>query len=414
VRVLILSQYYRPEPVLKPSELAEELVRRGHEVQVLTGIPNYPTGALAEGYRLRPIRRESLGGVPVTRVFEIPYHGGSAAGRIANYVSFMLAAIIAVPFVARPDVIYVWHPPLTLGVPASILGRIYGAPFVYDVQDIWPDEAIMSGILKEGRVAEVLRWLERFVYRRADHLIVITEAARTNLLAKGVPTEKISVLPHWIYKDLSLVTNEEHRGRGRQLLQVKDEFVVTFAGNIGYLQKLETLLSAAAELRDRPLITFRIIGDGAERPRLEALARRMNLSNVTFMGARPIAQMPDLLAASDALLVHLRAGPMTDLVLPAKTLAYLLAARPLIVAMTGAAAELVKECGAGLVIPPEDPAALARAVLELFALPAPDRAAMGTRGQRCAETRFSREALIGRHEELLERVASKRRTRVSH
>jgi glycosyltransferase involved in cell wall biosynthesis len=184
--------------------------------------------------------------------------------------------------------------------------------------------------------------------------------------------------------------------------QMKAEgFVVTFAGNLGYLQGVETIVEAASLLRSRADIAFRIIGDGALRSDLERMAADLRVSNLAFLGTRSPNVLPAYLEASDALVVHLRAGELNELVMPAKTLSYLAAGRPLIVAATGAAETLVNECGAGLTLPPGDPAALAQAIEQLFSMTSDERVAMGRRGRECAESRFARTVVMNDLEQLL-------------
>ncbi len=405
MRMLILSQYYDPEPIPKPSQLAEDLATRGHDVQVITGFPNYPTGVLAPGYRLRPWMRQRIGEIPVLRVFELPYHGQSVLGRLANYVSFMVAAIVGSLFIRRPDVIYVWHPPLTVGLAAWLVGKMRSAPFVFDVQDIWPDEVIMSGLMREGRAARWMRRLERFVYDRSRRILVVTKGAKANLVAKGVPEEKVSVLPNWLLADLPLPLSHEDRESARAEIRASDRFVVTFAGNLGVLQGLTTLLDAAAALTDRADIAFRVIGDGSDRRRLERLAGAKGLTNLMFLGSRPARETTRLLQASDALLVHLAAGHLNELILPTKTLAYMAAGRPVIVAMSGDAAELIDRSGGGLSIQSGDSAALADAVVRLAALSPEARDQMGDRGRSAVLADFDRRRLVDRLEDLLEAAA---------
>jgi glycosyltransferase involved in cell wall biosynthesis len=408
VRVLIVAQYYAPEPVPKPSDIAEELTRRGHFVTVLTGLPNYPSGVLAAGYKLRPRFTEVIGGVPVTRVFEFPYHGRSAIGRTANYLSFTLAAALAAYAVPRPDVMYVFIPPPTLGVSAWVIGALRRAPFVCDVQDIWPDEAIMSGILREGVFSSILRAVERFVYAKASHVLVATDGARTNLLKKGVPETKVSVLPHWQPMNNDPEEHqEEFVARGRRELRASDHFVVTFAGNLGILQGLSTVLDAAERLRSRREIAFRFIGDGLDRPRLEGIVAERSLDNVLFLDRRPSADVAPLLAASDCLLVHAVPGPLQEIALPTKTLAYLAAGRPVIAAMDGPTAAIIREAGAGVTTPPGDPVALADAIDRLSTLPPAELAAMGARGRRFVAERFDKRKIIDRLETILERHAQR-------
>ena len=199
MNVLIMSQYYDPEPIPKPSELAQGLLAQGHTPIVITGFPNYPTGEIYPGYVLRLFQHEIINSVSVTRVFEYPNHGTKTIGRIVNYVSFMMSAPLASFRGRKCDVIYVWHPPLTVGVAAWIISRRLNIPVVYDVQDIWPESVAASGLLSEnGSIYHFLQRLERFVYQRMNQLIVVTEGAKQNLIGKGVPEQKITVLPHWV------------------------------------------------------------------------------------------------------------------------------------------------------------------------------------------------------------------------
>ena len=397
MRVLIISQYYDPEPIPKPSEVAEGLCRRGHNVTVIAGLPNYPTGTLYAGYHIVPWVHEQVREIPVARVFELPYHGRSAIGRVANYVSFMISAIVAGIFVARPDVIYVWHPPLTVAVAASVIGAFRRVPFVLDVQDIWPEAVISSGAMREGILADVMRWLERFVYRRAQRILVVTDGAERNLLAKGVPQQKLVVLPNWIFGEVAIAPTSEAVRRARAELDADDAFIVTFAGNLGALQDLDTVLEASKRLQGHPTkVAIRIIGDGSERKRLEHVARSKGLENVRFLGPYPSGRMPAFFAASDALLVHLNAGELNELILPTKTIAYMAAGRPVIAATAGATAQLIDRSRAGLSAPGGDPTALAAAIAEMAELPDAERMAMGDRGRAVALTEFDRERLIDR------------------
>lgn len=405
MRVLVAAQYYEPEPVPKPSEVAEELTKRGHSVTVLTGLPNYPSGVLAPGYKMTPRLHEVINGIPVLRVFEYPYHGRSAFRRTLNYLSFSTAAAMAAHAVPRPDIIYVFIPPPTLGLSAWVIGSLRRAPFVCDVQDIWPDEAIMSGILREGAVASVLRGMERFVYSRSSHLMVATDGARSNLLGKGVPAKKVSVLPHWYPITDTSEGITAFLARGRRELQASDRFVVTFAGNLGILQGLSTVLDAAERLGSRKDIAFRFIGDGLDRKRLQGIALDRNLDNVLFLEPRSPAEVAPLLAASDCLLVHAVPGPLQQIALPTKTLAYLAAGRPVIAAMNGATAALIREADAGVITGPGDSAALADAITRLSMMPRSDLDALGERGRRFVVERFDKRRIIDRLEGILEEHA---------
>lgn len=409
MRVLILSQYYAPEPVPKPSELAEALVRRGHQVSVLTGFPNYPSGNLYEGFRLAPMERATVDGVPVVRAYEYPYHGTRTLGRILNYVSFMISAPLVSLFVPRCDVIYVWHPPLTVGVAAAIIARLRGVGFVYDVQDIWPESAVLSGLLKPGPLVTFMTWLERQVYKQADHLLVVTEGARRNLLEKGVASAKVSVGNHWIDERLFAPVGIDSRRAARAEQGWVDRFVLLFAGNIGLLQGLDTLVDAAAALPAGSNALIAIVGDGSDRQRLEERVGALGLgSRVQFLARRSMEAMPPLFAAADALLVHLRKSELSRLVIPTKTLAYLAAGRPIVMAMEGAAADMITDARAGIVLPSEDAARLVEAIERLRVLPESERDAMGAHARAYLSAHLTKDVVLPEYEALLRRVAAAR------
>ena len=412
MRVLILSQYYTPEPVPKPAELAEALARRGHQVRVLTGFPNYPSGYLYDGYRLRPLQKGRVNGIPVTRAFEYPYHGTHALGRMLNYASFMIAAPIASLFMSPCDAIYVWHPPLTVGVSAAIIAKLRRVGFLYDVQDIWPESAVLSGLLKEGPLVRFMAWLERWVYRQADHILVVTDGARDNLIRKGVRPARVSVGKHWIDEALFAPAGEETRQRTRQEHDWTDRFVLLFAGNVGLVQGLDTLVDAAAALPPDSNAVIAIVGDGSDRQRLvDLVAARGLTARLQFLPRRPIEAMPAMFAAADALLVHLRKSDLSRLVIPTKTLAYLAAGRPILMAMEGAAADLVRDAGAGIVVPSENAFRLVDAIETLRSMSDAERQRMGEQATTYVAAHFSKTVVIPEYEEMLRRVAKARERR---
>lgn len=409
MRALILSQYYWPEPIPKPVELAEALQRLGDEVTVITGFPNYPSGQLYPGHRLRMIKTERIRGIPVIRTFEYPYHGTRALGRMLNYLSFMLSAPLGALFSRKFDVIYVWHPPLTVGVAAWVIARLRGVPFVYDVQDIWPEAAVLSGVLRPGRLVSFLSLLERFIYRRASHLIAVTDGARQNLISKGVSPARVSVMPHWFDEAIFRPEAVEARARIRAQNQWVGRFVVMFAGNVGLVQGLETVVRAAKMLATDSNVLIVVIGDGADRSRLGDLVSILGVQDrVQFVDRQPLEQMPFWMAAADCLLVHLKHSELSNYVIPTKTLAYLASAQPILMAMRGAAADLVQKSGAGVVVEPESPSALAEGIVRLSQMSDDARAAMGRAGREYLRSNLSREVVLPRYRALLAGLAEGR------
>lgn len=406
MKVLVLSQYYDPEPVPKAAELARALRDGGHSVRAITGFPNYPAGVLYDGYRLGLMRSEEIDGIPVTRTFEYPYHGRSVVKRLINFWSFAFSAPLASLRMPRPDVMYVWHPPLSVGVAAWLISVLRGVPFVYDVQDIWPESALVTGLLRDGFMVRAMYRLEKFIYKRAAHLLCVTEGARQNLIAKGVPPEKVTVMHHWIDESLFAETKPGDRDSTRAQHGWGEDFVVLFAGNIGLLQGLDTVVRAAAELRADERIRFVIVGDGADRERLRALATELRVTDrVEFVDRQPMSEMPRFMAAADALLVHLKQSLINRWVIPTKTLAYLAAGRPIIMAMEGAAADLVAEAGAGTIVPPDEPKQLVDEVRRIAALPEAERDAYGTAGKAFLLRTMTKSRVIPQYEAILQRSA---------
>lgn len=406
MRVLILSQYYYPEAVPKPHELAEALANSGHEVSVLTGFPHYPGGKLADGYRMGLFKREKIRNVPVLRVFELPYHSTNPILRVANYLSFMVSAPIGALFVPKADVIYVWHPPLTIGVAAWLASKIKRVPFVYDVQDIWGSFTVLSGMVKEGGLAiKVIRRLERFVARRASHTIVQTAAGRDYFVARGVEADDLSILPHWIDQDQFLATNDDQRKAVRDEFDWADDFVVLFAGNLGIVQGLGSVIEAARLLPERD-VRIVLMGDGTDRPRLEEIAARYEIGDrIQFVERQPIERMPAIMAAADVLLVNLKRSELTRYVIPSKTVAYLASGKPILLAAGGASEDLVREADAGVVAEPESGQALADAIAAMRQMSKAELKRLGDNGRRFLQEHLGKNEVIGKYIDLLRSVA---------
>jgi colanic acid biosynthesis glycosyl transferase WcaI len=400
MRLLILSQWYPPEPALMLQELAQSLIARGHDVSVLTGFPNYPSGTVYPGYRVRPCQREVLAGVPVSRVPLYPEHSRSGLRRALNYVSFALSAAALGPWLAaRPDVMFVYHPPLTVGIPAYVLSRVWRVPFVYQVQDMWPETLAATGMLSGPRLLSLIGRFAAWVYRRAARILVISPGFRANLIAKGVPAGKIDVVPNWVDTDLYRPVAPDPAQA--QSLGLADRFNIMYAGNMGEAQGLETLVEAARLLCDVEEIQFVFVGDGVALLRLKAMVASGQLRNVRFIDRHPERAMPGLYALADVLVLHLKDNPLFRITIPHKTMGYLACGKPVLAAVAGDAAEVVTSADAGIVCPPSDPVALAAAVRRLYALAPAERQAMGSRGIAAAHAHFSRERLVYRIEEAL-------------
>ena len=385
-------------------ELAQSLQARGHEVAVLTGFPNYPSGAIYPGYALRFRQRETLAGVPVVRVPLYPEHSRSGVHRALNYISFALSATVLGPWLApRPDVIFVYHPPLTIGIPAYVLSRLWRVPFVYQIQDMWPETLNATGMFNNKRLLGWICRVAKWVYAKAQAILVISPGFFRNLVDKGVPPEKIRVISNWV--DPQTYYRAAPEPQLAQELDLAGRFNVMFAGNMGEAQGLETVIEAAKLLKDDPQVQFVMVGDGIALPGLQQLAQDQHPANVRFLGRYPAQEMPRLYALADVLLVHLRDNPLFRITIPHKTLAYLGSGKPILAAVAGDVADLVVSIGAGIACAPENPSALAAGVRFLQSLPESDRQAMGERGVLAARTRYSRDVLVDEIEAVLKEAA---------
>jgi colanic acid biosynthesis glycosyl transferase WcaI len=404
MRVLILSQFYAPEPIPKPHELAVGLAEKGHEVYAITAIPNYPHGNFYSDYHLKPWQWEYRDGIRILRVPLMPDHSRSGVRRLLNYSSFMAASSILGPIVGgRTDAMYVWHPPLTVGVSAWIISLMRRIPFMYGVHDLWPEAVEATGMLTNRQMLDCLGALERFVYRRASVIGVVSPGYKRNLEGKGVPPEKVHVLTDWA--DPSLYHPVPPKAQIADEMGMAGRFNVLFGGNMGLAQALETVIDAAQRLIDYPEIQLVFAGDGVDQPRLEALARDRNLPNVKFLGRQAPEVMTDLYALSDVLLAHYKQDPLFEISVPGKLFAYLACRKPVLMASKGDAANIVESSGAGLTCPAEQPEAMAQTILKFYRMSRQERETIGAAGLKVFEQQYSRKILVDRHEELLAQIS---------
>ena len=381
MRILIVSQWCTPEPDLKAVPFARELIRRGHEVQVLTGFPNYPGGKVYGGYRIRPWMRDSIEGVPIVRVALWPSHGASSIGRAANYLSYAFSAACLGPFLTlRPDVVYAYHPPPTAAIPAWLYRLLFGCPVVYDVQDYWPDTLEATGMIRNRRILDAIGFVTEKIYAGADRVVVLSPGFRKLMHSRGVRRDGIDVIYNWC-DDSAIVRVDRDPALAREW-GLEDGFNLMFAGNMGPAQDLDTVLDAAGLLRARGdrRVRFVLVGGGIDTERLRTRVAAERLENIVFVPRQPQAVIGRFLALADALLVHLRDDPLFAITIPSKTQAYLAAGKPVLMAVRGDAADLVSQSGGGVVCPPGDAAALADAALSLASAPTGELARMGDAG----------------------------------
>ena len=401
MRFLILTQYYPPEigaAQARLSAFAGQLQRAGHEVEVVTALPNYPAGKLDEADRRLLGRREVLNGVPVRRTWLLTATGVGAR-RLASYLSFAATGLVSALVAGRPDVVFVESPPLFLGVSGWMAARRAGAAFVLNVSDLWPDSVRDLGVLSDGPSLRAAERLERWLYARATAVTAVTEGIREALVErKGVPARKVLFLPNGVDLDQFRPTDPDPAVRARHGLP--DGPLVLFTGNHGYAQALETVI-AAAELV--PEVTIALVGAGSDKARIQELAQERGTTNVRFLPPVPQSEIAPLYGQAVAGLATLRNSALMEGARPAKALAVMGCGRPVIYSGAGEGVALVRAAEAGLVAPPEDPRALAAAIRRL--VKDPDEAArMGANGRRYVESHLSWPALTDAWLADLERV----------
>jgi colanic acid biosynthesis glycosyl transferase WcaI len=352
----MFTQWWPPEPAHVVGALAKELARREHVVEVVTAFPNYPSGRLYPGYRLRFRDIQSDEALRIIRVPIYPSHDRSGSRRIANYLSYAFSSsIVGVPSLSRPEVAYVYHPPITSAWPAALQKLLLRVPFILHIQDLWPESVTNSGMVADRQTALVERVLARLclsTYSAAAHLVVISTGFRDALVARGVSSSKISVVRNWA--DEELFFPKACEGNVRAEIGPAEKRVVLYAGNLGDYQGLDSAVRAAASIAAISSLHLTLIGDGTARRRLEALVNNLAAPNVWILPPRPAAEMNLLLSAADAHLVCLLDRPFLAATIPGKTQVALASAKFIIMGARGSASEIVKEANAGLTCMPSE------------------------------------------------------------
>ncbi|MEH1936600.1 MAG: glycosyltransferase family 4 protein [Nostoc sp.] len=414
MHILIYSYNYHPEPIgIAPlmTELAEGLVNRGHKVRVITGMPNYPQRKIYDGYRGKWYVTEQKNGVTIQRSYLRIQSKPNLVDRLLLELSFVFTSLPQVFKGERPDVIILTIPPLLGTLPATIFGWLYNCPVVLNVQDILPEAAVRIGLLKNKWMIRTLAALEKFAYRTAHTISVITDGFRENLVNKGVPVNKIVCIPNWVnvnfIRPLPKKTNSwisKH--------QLDGKFVVLYSGNIALTQGLETVIEAAVCLRHIRDIVFVIVGESIALRRLQEYCLLNGADNVLLLPLQPREKLPEMLAASDIGLIVQKRN-VISFNMPSKIPLLLASGSPIVgsVPATGTAAKAIQLSGGGIIVEPESPDAMAAAVHNLYANPTLG-ARLGKTGRQFAEENYSLEQALDRYEGLLSHIVANRKSTV--
>jgi len=409
MKILYVSQYFPPEmgaPAARAAELSRHWAADGHEVTVLTGFPNHPTGVVPPEYRdkfRRLVVREQIDGVSVIRTWLFPFPNRKAHERMLNYSSFCASAATTGLFVSRPDVVIASSPQLLVGLAGWWIARWKRVPLVFEVRDLWPESLAAVGMGDgSSMLHRSLAKIAGFLYRRSDRIVVVTPAFEEHLVQHWrVPRAKISVVENGVETGLFVPqpgTDE------RRELRAEGKFVVSYIGTMGMAHGLETIIAAALQLRDsNPKIVFLMLGEGAEKQRIITLARERNLHNLRFVDQQPREKIPSYICASDACLVLLKKTDLFKTVIPTKMLEFMSCARPVILGVDGQARTILEEARGGLAIEPEDSGALANAICYLATNRELARE-MGRSGREYIVRKFSRRRTAEKYIRVLEHM----------
>ena len=406
MRIVLYSYNYHPEPIgIAPlmTELAEGLVKRGHEVRVITAMPWYPASQIAPEYKGKLYWTEERHGVKIQRCFVWVNQKRGLSNRVLFELSFILLSLVQAFNGWRPDLIFLTVPGLPVCLPAAFLGLVYRAPLVLNLQDILPDAAVHVGLLTNQKMIKVFQWLEKFAYGNANKISVIADGFTKNLLEKDVNGNKITEISNWV--DVNFIHPlPKENNYFRIANNLVEKFVVLYSGNIALTQPLETLIDAAALLQHISEIQIVIVGKEEALTRLDKYRETQGIHNVLLRPFEPREKLPEMLAAADISMVMQKSN-VISFNMPSKIQVLLASGRPIIasVPLTGTAARAIERSGGGIVVPPEDPQLIADAILELYG----DRERLellGKQGRRYAQDNYSFEIALDRYEKLFEEV----------
>lgn len=400
--ILFLCHYFPPEvnaPASRTHENAKRWAAEGHRVTVITGAPNAPRGELFPGYRNALRRVEWVDGIRVVRVWTFIAANKGTWRRILNYLSFMVSAVLAGLLEPRPDVMVATSPQFFCGWAGVLLKRIRRWPFVLEIRDIWPESITTVGAMRKGAATLVLERMECIMYAEARHIVAVGEGYRDNLIGKGVPPEKVSVVYNGVDLGMFRPVPKDAGFLGRHSLEGRK--VCGYIGTVGMAHGLEVMLAAAERARDLPWV-FLVVGDGARYDELRAEAARRGLANVVFTGRLPKEAMPMAWSALDACLIHLKKSDLFRTVIPSKMFEAMGMGVPIIMGVEGESLDIVLKAGAGIPMEPEDPESLLAGCRTMFAA---DASGYRMSGRDHVTRHFDRDVLAARYLEILEAVA---------
>lgn len=405
MRILFLSHYFPPEvnaPASRTYEHCRQWVKDGHEVTVVTCVPNHPQGTVYEGYRNKLIQWENQDGISVVRLWTYVTANEGFLKRTVNYISFMVAAILSVPFLPGYDITLSTSPQFFNGLAGYVVSRLKRTPWILEIRDLWPDSIVAVGAITNRTIIGLLEALELFAYRRADHIVVVTDSFKTTIQAKGIGKQKITVIKNGVDSSLYSRPTDNPASLAAQI-GVEGKFVASYMGTHGMAHHLETVLEAAYALREWRDIVFLLVGSGAERDRLLSMKDSMHLSNVVMLDQQPKTAMPHFWSLSNVSLILLKKSELFKTVIPSKIFESMAMERPIILGVEGESRELLRCAEAGVSIEPENAKELADQVLNLYQNPRRCQE-LGSNGRKYVLENFDRLVLAKRFADLMQIV----------
>ncbi|MBU8771512.1 glycosyltransferase family 4 protein [Cytobacillus oceanisediminis] len=396
MRVIYLCQHFPPEtgaPQIRVYEVSKELINRGHQVEVLTAFPHHPHGIIPEEYKGRFYMFENWDGIPVHRSWIYPSPKGSFWKRLASYFSFTFSAFYSLAKAKPTDVIICNSPPLFLGITGWLGAKLKRAKFVFNVADIWPESAVELGLVKNKTFIKLAEGLENFLYRSSWKIAGATEGICSYYVKKGKPEEDVFLLPNGVNTDYFKPLEKDQEIIKKAGLEGKKVF--TYAGNFGYAQGLDSVLHAAALVKDsHPDVHFLFVGDGQEKDKLLAIKEELQLTNVTFYGSVPLDEMPKIFSVSDFSIVSLRNIDLFKGARPSKIFPAISTGTPVLYCGVGESAEILNEYSCGKIAPPENPEGIAEGVRELASISPENYEMMCQNGRKLAIDQYSWKSIV--------------------
>ncbi|MEZ9245970.1 glycosyltransferase family 4 protein [Vibrio lentus] len=386
MKILLLTQWFDPEPTFKGLLFAQALRDEGHEVEVLTGFPNYPGGRVYGGYKVTFYQKEVMDGITIHRAPLYPSHDGSAVKRIFNYVSFAASSfLVGLVKTRKIDVIYSYHPPLTTSLSACLLSFCKRVPFVVDVQDLWPDTLSATGMIKNENVLNLVGKVCDLVYRRASKVVVLSPGFKKRIMSRGVPEDKVEVVYNWCNEPAL-----NHFEQTEVKLPENGNLNLLFAGNLGFAQGLPSIIKAAELLKNKNVgVNIVFLGDGVAKKAAIETTEKLKLNNVYFLPRVSMQQVGSLLSCADILLVHLNSNELFEITVPSRTQANMAIGKPIVMGVLGDASDLITKAGAGVTCEPDNPESLADAISHICGLSVTERLELGNAGKAYYEKHLS-------------------------